>query len=68
MVSPMRNSEGRFVGPYRVFGRDGTSPGLAMSRSLGDLYAHSLGVIPAPTCTFRRLTPQDEFVVCFRVI
>ncbi|CAL8463743.1 g3277 [Coccomyxa elongata] len=63
MVLPMRNREGAFVGPKRVFGPDGLSPGLAMSRSLGDLLAHSLGVSPVPTCSHRRLTSHDQFVV-----
>ncbi len=63
MVLPMRNREGAFVGPKRVFRQDGLSPGLAMSRSLGDLLAHSLGVSPVPTCSHRRLTSHDQFVV-----
>ncbi|KAK9917571.1 hypothetical protein WJX75_005896 [Coccomyxa subellipsoidea] len=63
IVSPMRNREGAFVGPQRVFGPDGFAPGLAMSRSLGDLLAHSLGVCPLPITSQRRLTSQDQFVV-----
>ena len=63
MVSQMRNAEGRFVGPARVFGPGGASPGLAMSRSLGDLHAHSLGVSPLPACTTHRLSPADQFLV-----
>ena len=59
----MRNAQGRFVGPARVFGQGGVSPGLAMSRSLGDLHAHSLGVSPLPACTSRRLSPADQFLV-----
>lgn len=62
-MSPMRNREGAFVGPHRVFGPEGFAPGLAMSRSLGDLLAHSLGVCPLPVCSQRRLTAQDQFVV-----
>lgn len=63
MVSPMRNREGAFVGPQRVFGPDGFAPGLAMSRSVGDLLAHSLGVSCVPSCSQRRLTSNDQFVV-----
>lgn len=63
MVSKLVNREGRHVGPYRVFGPGGTSPGLAMARSLGDLVAHQLGVTPQPTCTTRALTSADQFVV-----
>ena len=59
----MSNAAGRRVGPHRVFNKDRTAPGLAMSRSLGDGYAHSLGVSAAPTCTAHKLTPSDQFVV-----
>ena len=62
----MSNSAGRRVGPHRVFNKEMTAPGLAMSRSLGDGYAHSLGVSAAPTCTAHRLSPSDQFVVSQR--
>lgn len=62
-VSQLRNAEGRFVGPARVFGPNGASPGLAMSRSLGDLHAHSLGVSSLPACTSHHLSPADQFLV-----
>ena len=59
----MSNAAGRRVGPHRVFNKDMTAPGLAMSRSLGDGYAHSLGVSAVPTCTAHKLSPVDQFVV-----
>ena len=62
-VLQMSNASGRRVGPHRVFNQEMTAPGLAMSRSLGDAYAHSLGVSPAPTCTAHKLSPRDQFVV-----
>ncbi len=62
-VLQMSNAAGRRVGPHRVFNKEMTAPGLAMSRSLGDGYAHSLGVSAAPTCTAHRLSPSDQFVV-----
>ena len=36
------------MGPYRVFFKDADYPGLAMSRSIGDGYAHKIGVIDEP--------------------
>ena len=36
------------TGPYRVWGRGEDSPGLAMSRSIGDMDAKRFGVIPNP--------------------
>lgn len=37
-------SDGEFLGPYRVWLLDEDIPGLAMSRSIGDLVAASVGV------------------------
>ena len=36
------------MGPNRVWLKDAELPGLAMSRSLGDYVAQSVGVIPEP--------------------
>ncbi len=36
------------VGPHRVYMKYDSSPGLAMSRSMGDLVAHSCGVSSDP--------------------
>ena len=36
------------MGPDRVWLMNEDSPGLAMSRSLGDNQAHLIGVIPEP--------------------
>eukprot|EP00419_Tripos_fusus_P018237 CAMPEP_0172753438 /NCGR_PEP_ID=MMETSP1074-20121228/155951_1 /TAXON_ID=2916 /ORGANISM="Ceratium fusus, Strain PA161109" /LENGTH=534 /DNA_ID=CAMNT_0013586121 /DNA_START=97 /DNA_END=1701 /DNA_ORIENTATION=+ len=49
--------------PHRVFVRGRDSPGLAMSRAVGDLVAHSVGVIHEPGVT--RLTLQEgQFLLC----
>ena len=36
------------IGPYRVWLKNENIPGLAMSRSVGDRVAHSVGVISDP--------------------
>ena len=36
------------MGPFRVWFKDADYPGLAMSRSIGDGYAHKIGVIDIP--------------------
>ena len=36
------------MGPYRVWFKDAEYPGLAMSRSIGDGYAHKIGVTDEP--------------------
>ncbi|KAK9836329.1 hypothetical protein WJX81_005776 [Elliptochloris bilobata] len=63
-VRRLRSSGGAPVGPHRVYGGgDAQSPGLAMSRSLGDCAAHALGVSAVPTFATHELTPQDQFLV-----
>jgi len=44
----MKDMFGRSVGPYRVWLKNEQAPGLAMSRSIGDLVAQSAGVISTP--------------------
>lgn len=50
-------------GPTRVWLRDVDAPGLAMSRSLGDTLARSVGVTGAPDVYSYTLTPADAFLV-----
>ena len=40
--------DGEYSGPYRVYIRDDNRPGLAMSRSIGDIVAKGLGVTAIP--------------------
>ena len=44
MVESYRSITGAQLGPFRVWVKGATYPGLAMSRSLGDLIAASVGV------------------------
>jgi len=50
------------AGPYRVWNKDMTGPGLAMSRSLGDGEAHDLGVSSVPTIDARPLSPDCKYI------
>lgn len=60
-VSPYRQPNGNPIGPARVW----LSPdsGLAMSRSLGDSLAHTLGIISNPDITSWELGELDRAVV-----
>jgi len=49
--------------PYRVFIRNRDFPGLAMSRSIGDMLCRDLGVISEPTFSVYDITEQDEFIL-----
>ena len=48
IVEKSENEFGEGIGPYRVWDGDNDYPGLAMSRSIGDLAAKKVGVIPNP--------------------
>ncbi len=60
----LRDERGERVGAHRVFRRgDDVLPGLAMSRSLGDLYAHAVGVTNEPVLSTYSLGDRDLFLV-----
>jgi serine/threonine protein phosphatase PrpC len=63
MVSRLVADDGSFIGPLRVWNKDGTGGGLAMSRSIGDLDAHKLGVISIPDIVERTLDELDQFLI-----
>jgi serine/threonine protein phosphatase PrpC len=62
-VEPIKSQAGGYLGPHRVWLANEDSPGLAMSRSLGDRQAHIAGVISDPEVTKFSLTPDDKFIV-----
>jgi hypothetical protein len=47
-IETFKGPSGENLGPARVWLMNEDSPGLAMSRSMGDYQAHSAGVIPDP--------------------
>ena len=58
-VKQSLNRNGNPVGIYRVWLKDRDMPGLAMSRSIGDKLAQSVGVIPDPDISIYRLNKED---------
>lgn len=54
---------GREVGPYRVWLKNQDIPGLAMSRSIGDMVAESVGVVPDPDIVIHQITSKDKFLI-----
>ena len=62
-VESYQDENGNPVGPARVWLKNQDLPGLAMSRSLGDAVAASVGVIPDPEILEFLLTPEDKFIV-----
>ena len=64
VVKQLLDECGQRVGAHRVFSHgDDVLPGLAMSRSLGDLYAHSVGVSAEPVLNTYTLGDRDLFMV-----
>jgi len=51
------------VGPARVWLPDVQAPGLAMSRSMGDYVAQSVGVTPDPEINIYDVHEDDRFMV-----
>lgn len=51
------------VGPYRVWKSDEDVPGIAITRSLGDLIAHEIGVSAEPEVTCKDIDNEDKFIV-----
>lgn len=62
-VEPFKESGGQFIGPDRVWLQHEQLPGLAMSRSIGDLVAAHVGVISEPEVIVHEITPQDKILI-----
>ena len=62
-VEAYRDNFGNFVGPERVWKKEGDVPGFAMSRSFGDEVAHNVGVIVNPEIDDYHLLNEDKFII-----
>ena len=62
-IRPMRDEDGEFIGPPRVYMKDKDMPGLAMTRSFGDYFGSTAGVISEPEVTEYFFKPEDKFMV-----
>jgi serine/threonine protein phosphatase PrpC len=51
------------VGPFRVFIKDQENPGLAMSRSIGDIEAKTVGVIPNPQIIEYEINRKSKYMI-----
>ena len=63
MVSQRRDKDNIPFGPLRIFSSGGINPGLAVSRSLGDAFAHSLGCSSIPDINHHKLTKSDQVII-----
>ena len=62
-IRPMKDEDGEFIGPLRVYMKDRDMPGLAMTRSFGDYFGSTAGVIPEPEVSEYFFKPEDKFMV-----
>jgi len=62
-VRQIKNEMGEGVGPYRVWKMGEGYPGLAMSRSIGDLNGKKIGVIPNPGIIEYQLNEKSKYIV-----
>ena len=63
MINIEKNNEE--IGPYRVWDKtQDKGPGLAMSRSIGDGQAKTLGVLAEPDIFEYTLNEGDKFIIC----
>ena len=63
VVEQMKDELGEGCGPYRVWIKGKDFPGLAMSRSIGDLKGKEVGVIPNPGILEYDLNSSTRFVI-----
>ena len=62
-IRPMRDDDGSFIGPLRVYMQEKDMPGLAMTRSFGDYFASTAGTISDPEVTEHIFQKDDCFIV-----
>ena len=62
-IEAIKGPDGEPQGPARVWLLGEEAPGLAMSRSIGDTVAHSVGVSEIPEISTHCLLPEDKAIV-----
>ena len=62
-IRPMKDEDGNFIGPLRVYMKEKDIPGLAMTRSFGDYYASTAGTISIPEVSEYKFIPEDKFLI-----
>lgn len=62
IVAPYFDANNEPNGPHRVWNQKRTEPGLATSRTLGDILGHELGVSHVPEILIKKLDTLDRFI------
>ena len=53
----------KFIGPERIWLKNEDTPGLAMTRSIGDKIAHNVGVIEEPEFKYYEYDGKEKFII-----
>ena len=62
-IQQIQNENGEWEGPFRIFMKNEEGPGLAMSRSFGDIVGTMLGIICEPEIKEFTLTKEDKAII-----
>ncbi len=60
-VFPYYDENGEQMGPFRVWLKEKNIPGLAMTRSFGDLLATTIGVISEPEVVHSKISKSSNY-------
>lgn len=63
VVRQFKMNNGESVGPLRVWSSNKDNPGLAMTRSVGDMNAKSYGIISDPEISTWTISKKDKFMI-----
>ena len=62
-IQQLQNEAGEWEGPFRIYMKDEEGPGLAMSRSFGDVIGSILGVIAEPEVKEYKVEKEDKAII-----
>ena len=62
-IQKIKKEDGTYEGPLRIFKKNEEGPGLAMSRSFGDIDGESIGIIAEPEVKEYQLTKDDKAII-----
>ena len=62
-IQKIQNEKGEWEGPLRIYMKNEEGPGLAMTRSFGDVIGSILGVIAEPEVTEYLIKKEDKAII-----
>ena len=62
-IQKIQNEKGEWEGPLRIYMKNEEGPGLAMTRSFGDVMGSILGVIAEPEVTEYLIKKEDKAII-----